>query len=56
MTKLEQLEKNVVDTKAAAYDTYADASAAADAAYDACYRARIGLSNYKKELADAKEV
>ena len=56
LTKLEQLEKNVADTKAAAYDTYADASAAADAAYDACYRARIELSNYKKELADAKEV
>ena len=49
MSKLEQLEKAVADTKAAVYDTYADASAAADAAYDACYRARIELSNYLKE-------
>ena len=52
MTKLEQLEKNVVDTKAAAYDTYANASAASDAAYDACYKARIELSKYKKEQDD----
>ena len=53
LTKLETLEKNVVDTKAA----YADAWAAADdawddieiAAWDAWVKAKLELNEYLKE-------
>ena len=56
MSKREQLEKNVVDTKAA----YADAWAAADdawddieiAAFDAWVKAKRELASYLKEQDD----
>ena len=50
MTKLEQLEKNVVDTEAAKDAVFAayDADAAWVAAWDAA-KAKLELSNYLKE-------
>ena len=58
MTELEQLQKNVVDTKAA-YDVAHNAWDTWDAWYDACAdcaarrgaweKARLDLSNYLKE-------
>ena len=67
LTKLERLEKAVVDTEAAygvayaasdaAYDVAYAAYAAAwddawDAAYDAWVKAKLDLSNYLKEQQD----
>ena len=70
MTKLEKLQKAVVDTEAAYYTACGDintyvlssspipdhAWATADTTYDAWSRARIDLSDYLKEHGDAKEV
>ena len=49
MSKLEQLEKNVVDAKDAAYDAAYAAYDDADAAYDDWVEARLELSDYLKE-------
>ena len=53
MSKLKQLEKNVVDTKDArnaAYDAYADAEAAAADAWDDVYTADDAWVKAKREL------
>ena len=59
MTKREQLEKNVVDTKAAFAAAWDDAWDAADDAWDAAvdayepwFKAKLELSNYLKEQQD----
>ena len=65
MSKLEQLEKNVVDTEAAfeaavdandaawgAADAWDYAADAEDAAWDAWVKAKLELANYLKEHGD----
>ena len=60
MSKREQLEKNVADTKAAYTKVAASAASAAtyatyyaaDAAYDEWVKAKLELSNYLKEQDD----
>ena len=49
MSKLEQLEKNVVDAKDVAYDAAYAAYDDADDAYDDWVEARLELSDYLKE-------